>query len=797
LLQPYVVVKAWERPSEGGLAGALGCAPTPIGESLQSLTPVLPCCWLEGVTTDRSYLDQKPLISEKLRRSREEGRVREHFRQLTDDELRLQRAHLKEGVLRLSLLIQIITVRGLGDMLGSEKIKPRCTCEIYEKPTSRISTPSLSDTSAAVWNYEAKITDCIVGDSLLFCLMDSEEVDMKDALGRVLLPSDQFYPGGFEGDLLLSMAAEGEVHLQVKVTVAVEGQKKQKALITREKEKDDFLDSEALPAPLRKSREQRRELQLTPIDLVNVETEETFTPRKGDEIKVVGAEHARRFLPGKLENSTSRPFVHDFWYKGMPLLRNHDIPGTNDASVDWSFQPAQTFGFVKCTFKLTDGWDGTDHGECEDKARNADFEQQDDEEREEADEVKLRRSFEFDQHLNSYAFDERALLRKFKSPRNVPSRVRVRIYFVKAVCVYGKAGAFADPYIEFQLGRSINVSMKNMVKPSTNTPDFYHVEERDVQLPYDGRLEVSIMDMEEMSIRGDVLIGSTVIDLEDRWHSRTWRKYNEMQIVPLENRSLFTSDVPGKNRGSLEMWIEMVETTKVSDFKPSDIRKPPELDIEVRFVIWGATAVPIVKDDYTNVKISTMLDCKEYNGEHAKTQETDVHFACRDGRAVFAWRVVYPNIRMPVFSCGVQFSLYHSELVLGDTFLGSLNLDLKGYVEKVSRDMVARELGPTDLRFEAADSSSAEGEGAGAVSVSLYVMTQMEANTRKQGTGREDPNDNPQLITPTEGREWAAYLSTFGFAWPDFSLWKKLLPLAVALFAFLISVIAFKNMGLL
>ena len=42
---------------------------------------------------------------------------------------------------------------------------------------------------------------------------------------------------------------------------------------------------------------------------------------------------------------------------------------------------------------------------------------------------------------------------------------------------------------------------------------------------------------------------------------------------------------------------------------------------------------------------------------------------------------------------------------------------------------------------------------------------------------RDEPNQFPQLVTPTEGRGWADVFGGFEFAFPDMGLWKKLLPL--------------------
>jgi len=683
IFQPFVTIRVLEAPS--GMGHMIGYEASVIGESLQDLSKLLPCCWLEGVSLDEAYQAQKPKIRARLREAMEEASVRDKFEQVTEEELKKQVKETREA----------------------------------------------ESLSQSTWQKKK--------DEMLTHLMGDEQIE--------------------------------------------------------------FIDSTALPEPLRRSPFKR------PLNLskkVNIQQEMSFSPREGEEAKQVGVGSTRRALHCKLENSKEPPFEHDFWYKNVPLFRNHDIVKQNDETVDWNYQPNLVFGFVKCAFKLTDGWElaeekalpRADTGASSALSFRQESVLEDDDDNEDAavdtDEQKLKRSFEFSQALDRFAFDEKALINQYKGER-IPSRIIVRLYLVKAVVIYGKGtGGYADPYIGFQLGRKNPVSMRNMAQFQTNTPEFYRIEERDMELPDDGRLEVRIMDLQDMAL-SDSLIGSTVIDLEDRWHSQAWRDRNELGLIPVERRSLFTQEVIGKNRGSLEMWVEMVESTRASDTLPSDLRKPPECELEIRMVIWSTKGVRIVSGDTVSVKLSVALDCKEYNGEHAGLQETDVHFGSKDGDALFNWRIVYPKIKTPVTSCTAMVSVYHYELT-GDTFIGSLNLDLKKYCERVAKDSDAMEIGPADLKFQGTDSGE---HVVGSVNMTLYVMTSIEAQSKRVGIGREEPNDHPSLITPIEGRDWGTYLESFGFSMPDFGMWKKLIPPVAGAVAFLVSLVVMKQAGLL
>ena len=105
--------------------------------------------------------------------------------------------------------------------------------------------------------------------------------------------------------------------------------------------------------------------------------------------------------------------------------------------------------------------------------------------------IKLKTSYGHDHALDEFAFSEDTLFKKFHDGESVPPRIRVRLYFVKAVCIHYSSTGLADPYIEVSLGREHVISMRNMAQMQTNTPDFHRIEARDVSLPEDWRLEAA------------------------------------------------------------------------------------------------------------------------------------------------------------------------------------------------------------------------------------------------------------------------------------------------------------------
>jgi hypothetical protein len=588
--------------------------------------------------------------------------------------------------------------------------------------------------------------------------------------------------------------------------------------VEAEEEVLEVVNSQALPLGLRpysslnpQGYTTKEKLLLNPEYRLNMREVASFRTRPGEPLRATGA--AASTISGKMEDvppSDKSMFDNDFWYKNRPLLQNHDLVAIGDPT-DWNFKFGMCFGFVKCAFKLTDGWMDLEP-KVEDPKKKKKKKGEPEPEVEEPDEAEIARlldikrlsqSFGFDEELDVYAFDVKKLIEKHKSKVYVPSRVRVRLYFVSAVCIFAKRSGFVNPYLIFRLGKNIAVNMRNMIgKEPTNTPDFYRLQERDIDMPTESRFQVDLYDRSDNAVAGemlDKLRGSTIIDLEDRWHSENWQMMNLKRRVVRENRAIYNSQLGGQNCGCLEMWVEMVDSVEASDRKASELAPPRPMEIEIRIIIWDTKEIKAVENGKTDVKFTVALDASDYRGHlqppgHPATQATDVHYGCKEGNAIFNWRIVYPRIVMPTKLCTIQVNLYDAGL-MSDTFIGTTSFDLKKYVEKVAAEMdhifIQAEL--KIMEPAAGDDPDAEPPCCGTFRFELQVMAKAEANQKRAAMGREEPNMFPCLVTPTEGRGWGDVFD-FNFTLPDFGLMKKLLPL---LFVALVCVVLLKQMGLL
>lgn len=96
-----------------------------------------------------------------------------------------------------------------------------CTCEIPGKRGTQAQTPVAKKMERPAWNHEHQIAEYIPGESLSFVVMEKLGWPQSDqVIGKVVLPSQLFYPWGFEGSVQLNECRAGsQVHVGIKVLV--------------------------------------------------------------------------------------------------------------------------------------------------------------------------------------------------------------------------------------------------------------------------------------------------------------------------------------------------------------------------------------------------------------------------------------------------------------------------------------------------------------------------------------------------------------------------------------------------
>lgn len=291
-----------------------------------------------------------------------------------------------------------------------------------------------------------------------------------------------------------------------------------------------------------------------------------------------------------------------------------------------------------------------------------------------------------------------------------PTTYCIRLYALRGVKlaaldtdIFGKPQN-SDPYLKVSLGKKIFNDRENAVDDAVDV-DFYKMITFETQLPGISQLKVHVYDKDLIGI--DDVIGSTVIDLEDRWFDARWQDYGQENMIkpgddatdpskvrlatkPVERRGLY---VPGitQERGKFECWVDILSSAQDSTFPPDDIALPPKQIFEVRVVVWKAKNVP-PQDTFEGM---SDLFVKVWP-EGCDIQETDTHWRAKKGKASWNYRMLFDvelghNTRAMKFPY-LHIQLWDRDLLKWSDCAGEGMIDLGPYYRKAYKRNIAIKL---------------------------------------------------------------------------------------------------------
>jgi hypothetical protein len=127
----------------------------------------------------------------------------------------------------------------------------------------------------------------------------------------------------------------------------------------------------------------------------------------------------------------------------------------------------------------------------------------------------------------------------------------VRIYMIEGFNLASRdMGGLSDPYLILKLGDKKFDERKNYILDEAN-PTFCKHYDFEAYFPGCPMLFIDAMDYDDLF--GDDLIGSTSVDLEDRYFLPEWRA---LMNKPVEYRQLYHPST-SISQGQLKMWIEI------------------------------------------------------------------------------------------------------------------------------------------------------------------------------------------------------------------------------------------------
>jgi hypothetical protein len=266
---------------------------------------------------------------------------------------------------------------------------------------------------------------------------------------------------------------------------------------------------------------------------------------------------------------------------------------------------------------------------------------------------------------------------------------------------------------------------------------------------------------------GDDLIGSTDVDLEDRFFMSEWRA---IKNKPVEYRELKhpSSCVA---QGSLKMWVEINPYHIKPENKPKewDISPKPPQEFQMRVCVFGTKDIAMMDVEGTSdVYIRAFFDSRK------DALETDTHYRCQTGTASFNYRLNY-KVTYPRTHYKFTVQAYDRDFFKSNDIIGSADIDLNQAfedaeltqrplrVDKKYYENYMKKPGQEPIEFsEDGDcfwlkmrqkvrdkkKGTEEIKDNGHVMVRIDITTKEFADKNKVGSAREDPNIEPYLPPP-------------------------------------------------
>ena len=284
--------------------------------------------------------------------------------------------------------------------------------------------------------------------------------------------------------------------------------------------------------------------------------------------------------------------------------------------------------------------------------------------------------------------------------------------------------------------------------------------------PGDSTLTIEVWDYNP--IFKDELIGSTSIDLEDRYFNSDWQ---QLKFKPIETRPLIHPDIAGQ-QGNILMWVEIFDKSDSLNMTPWQISPEPPSKIEMRLVVWETEEMRMMDvEDTSDIYVTAFVDQND-------KQSTDVHFRCQTGNASFNWRIVL-QLEVPRLNNKLTLHCYDKDIFSKDDFISGAEIDLtelinipkdldvpinftKDYVDSVSQEEKAKYQG-IEFLTDGEDGEKHKfwvqcyqnNERSGRILCSLELLPIWKSKLTPVGLGRKDPNVSPYLPPPMGRFQWS------------------------------------------
>lgn len=351
--------------------------------------------------------------------------------------------------------------------------------------------------------------------------------------------------------------------------------------------------------------------------------------------------------------------------------------------------------------------------------------------------------------------DEQKFFKSITKQLLIRTECVVRVYILNCINLAQRdADSPSDPYVIMKIGKK-KINDRVNYKLDDANPEIYSCYDITTVLPGDSILKLELWDYDE--ILPDSKIGSTKIDLEDRYFSYKW---NKLENKPIETRTLYikSSRVP---QGYVRMWLEIHSSKNRPD--PIDITPKPPVEFEARLIAWKSEKVPTVAIE----GVSDLYMRAWVNQEPPK--ETDTHYRCQRGNASWNWRLKFPVKLDGRSNYELMLQLWDRDFFSSNAFIGDSSINFTDIAREawefglrvqktgnmdLAERLTRKEIPKFWVEFKSFDKNGKESK-AGRVQVSFELVPGERAKACPVGEGRSEPNIDPPLPKPDGRMEWS------------------------------------------
>ena len=383
---------------------------------------------------------------------------------------------------------------------------------------------------------------------------------------------------------------------------------------------------------------------------------------------------------------------------------------------------------------------------------------------------------EFENSIDQFKSKNEKLMHKLKNIEKytkltksilVKHEVIIRVYILELKDLPAKDSlSDSDPYIKIYFGEQKKFDEQKNHHNDEKNSAWYKYYDILSTFPGESTLKIEVWDYNP--IFKDELIGSTSIDLEDRYFYSDWQ---QLKFKPIETRPLKHPDISGQ-QGNILLWVEIFEKSDSLNMTPWQIAPEPPSKIEMRLIVWETEEMRMMDvEDTSDIYVTAFMDQNE-------KQSTDVHFRCQTGNASFNWRIVM-RLDVPRLNNKLSLHCYDKDIFSKDDFISGAEIDLTELI-KIPKDLDVPITFTKDYLDSVSQEEKLKYEGiefltggddeekhkfwvqcyhknskSGRILCSLELLPIWKADLSQVGLGRKDPNVNPYLPPPVGRFQWS------------------------------------------